>query len=41
MKILSINIRGKGGSSKRRGLSELIKKEKVDLLYIEESIRGM
>lgn len=37
MKILSFNIRGVGSRVKRKELQELVRKNKVDLVCIQES----
>ncbi|GKV04880.1 hypothetical protein SLEP1_g16977 [Rubroshorea leprosula] len=37
MIILSVNIRGLGGEGKKRGIRELVEKEKVEFLSIQES----
>ncbi|GLT52165.1 hypothetical protein SLA2020_255190 [Shorea laevis] len=37
MRIISMNIRGLGGSNKKRGLRELVRKEKADLVFIQET----
>jgi exonuclease III len=37
MKILSLNMRGWGGSAKRRRLCSLIQKEKFDVCFLQET----
>lgn len=37
MKIMSYNVRGLGGGVKRRVIRQLMLKEEVDILYIQES----
>jgi len=37
MKIISLNVRGLGGSNKRRYLKELIFKEQVGMVCIQET----
>jgi len=41
MKKLSYNIRGVGGSHKQRELRELVKKEKLGMLCIQETTKEM
>ena len=37
MKIISLNVRGLGGSLKRRYLSDLVSKEQADMVCLQET----